>query len=360
MKICFISLKSYQVFNTSLQAVFGWAEVQMSMFAKEFAKHKDLDVSMIVADYGQQKIEKRDWVKLYKSLSFSDYFWKKIYLFFKVFIQIDADVYTKRSLTVSSAFMALYCKIMNKKFIYMVAHDDEVNGKKDIYTNRVSKFLITYLFKNSILIVQNTYQSEQLKKQWISSLLLKSWYHITAPISSQKKEWILWVGRSKDWKRPEIFLQLAKDFPHEKFIMIFPQATWEKKYFTYIKQQASKIKNLTFIDFVPFDHIDKYFASAKLFVNTSLAEWFPNTYIQALKNNTPILSLQVDPDDMIKQNICWIVANNNYPQLVAWLQKILTDKTLYTTMQNNGFSYVNSFHNIEINANHLLNIIHKK
>ncbi|HCB51765.1 TPA: hypothetical protein DEP21_04340 [Patescibacteria group bacterium] len=74
-------------------------------------------------------------------------------------------MYTKRSLTVSSAFMALYCKIMNKKFIYMVAHDDEVNGKKDIYTNRVSKFLITYLFKNSILIVQNTYQSEQLKKQ---------------------------------------------------------------------------------------------------------------------------------------------------------------------------------------------------
>ena len=51
LHICFISPKSYQVFDQNIKATFGGAEVQMAMLAKEFAKDQDIKVSMMVADY---------------------------------------------------------------------------------------------------------------------------------------------------------------------------------------------------------------------------------------------------------------------------------------------------------------------
>jgi len=124
MKICFIAPKAYQLFNSKIKSTFGGAEVQLSILAKEIAKDKKFDVNFMVADFGQEKVELCDNVKVWKSINFKDNIFKQIYNFFKVFRKINADIYIQRTLTPQSGAISLYCMLKRKKFIYMVAHDN--------------------------------------------------------------------------------------------------------------------------------------------------------------------------------------------------------------------------------------------
>ena len=82
-----------------------------------------------------------------------------------------------------------------------------------------------------------------------------------------------------------------------------------KDYAEKIYTTASKIKNIKIIDFVDFHKIDEYFKKARVFVNSSIEEGFPNTFIQACKNKTPIVSLDVNPDNFIDNHEVGVFCN---------------------------------------------------
>ena len=73
------------------------------------------------------------------------------------------------------------------------------------------------------IIAQNEEQVSLLQrrvKHSISNIkIIKSGYFMENP-KIKDKQYILWVARAVDWKRPEIFLKLAIIFPKEKFLMI--------------------------------------------------------------------------------------------------------------------------------------------
>ena len=71
MKICFISMKSYQLFDKLVDSTFGGAEVQISLLAKEMAKQGN-DVHLIVADFGQKSIQQIENITIWKSFKLSD------------------------------------------------------------------------------------------------------------------------------------------------------------------------------------------------------------------------------------------------------------------------------------------------
>ena len=70
IRICFVSPKSYPLFNPAVKAVFGGAEVDLYLLGTELAKDKNFNISFITADYGQSATETIENVKLIKSLNF--------------------------------------------------------------------------------------------------------------------------------------------------------------------------------------------------------------------------------------------------------------------------------------------------
>ena len=72
VRICFVSPKSYPLFDSSVDAVFGGAEVDLYMLGTELAKDDTFDVSFIVADYAQPDKCKIEGVTLLKSLRFRE------------------------------------------------------------------------------------------------------------------------------------------------------------------------------------------------------------------------------------------------------------------------------------------------
>jgi glycosyltransferase involved in cell wall biosynthesis len=355
-KICFIALKAYPLFNSKIKSTFGGAEVQLSLLAREFAKHKDKDIHFMVADYGQDQVEKYNNVTIWKIFNFHDNVLKQMVIFFKVSRQISADVYIQRGLAARSSLIALYCRLKRKKFIYMVAHDSEADKTHEAYQNFLRRILVYLNFRlANKIIVQNLYQKNNLSFQ---SIILNSSFDIRNNLL-MKREHILWVGRSEDWKRPEIFLELAKKFFKEKFIMICPPATHNSKLSFKIKENAKHIPNLIFVEFVPFNKIDNYFRKAKILVNTSIQEGFPNTFLQSAKNKTPILSLSVNPNGFLDKHECGFCCNGDLFLLTKRLKELLQNKKLYGKMSKNVNKYARENHDIKINVQKFLAIIEK-
>ena len=125
MKICFMAPKSYQLFNTKVKSTFGGAEVQLSLLAKEYARKDLLDVHFMVADYGQDKKEVWDGVTVWNT--FGKGMLGKIVGFLRTFHAVKADVYIQRSVPFSF-FLALYCLLWKKKYVFMLSNDGETDG----------------------------------------------------------------------------------------------------------------------------------------------------------------------------------------------------------------------------------------
>ncbi|ODS41481.1 MAG: hypothetical protein A7315_06000 [Candidatus Altiarchaeales archaeon WOR_SM1_79] len=357
MKICFISPKAYQLFNPEVKSTFGGAQVQLYYLANEFSGYKDVKIRFMVADYGQDDVEIHKKIKVYKSLNLKDNFIKQIIDFYRVFNKIDADIYIQRAPSPFSGIIAFYCKILNRKFAYMIGHDLETDGTYEKNNNLLKSFFANLVFKYSDLIItQNEYQKMNLKQRNIESTVIKSGYPVQEYIET-KKNYILWVGRSESWKRPELFLKLAEQNPDFKFVMICPPSTYNPQLSGRIKKEAQKLNNLKFIDFVPFNQIDKYFGEAKIFVNTSTQEGFPNTFVQAAKNKTPIVSLSVNPDNFLERYECGFFCNNDIELINKNMNILLSNKNLYKRMSENAYNYAKKNHDIKKNAEKFYELI---
>lgn len=357
MKICFIAPKAYPIFNGNIKSTFGGAAMQLYLLSEEFSNYPDVAVSSIVADYGQKDVEVYDKTIVYRSLNFKKNVIKQVVKFFRVFNMVKADVYVQRTLTPVSGILALYCKITNKKFVYMVAHDREVDGTYERKNGFLNSYIANLVFKCAdLVIVQNSVQENNLRGKGRSSILLRSGFNIDN-ISKLKKNHVLWVGRSEYWKNPEMFLKLARLNPKNKFIMVCSKATNQYKYHSKIKNLALKIKNLQFIEFVPYSEIDTYFKEAKVFINTSDQEGFPNTFIQAMKNKTPIVSLNVNPDDVLNKYQCGFICENCFEVVNQYLDKLLHDQKLYKKMSESAYKCAKKNHDIKKNAKQFYNLI---
>lgn len=201
----------------------------------------------------------------------------------------------------------------------------------------------------SYIVAQSLEQIKILEK-WqnrkISNIsVIKSGYHIS-PFNNEIKNTILWVGRAQGLKRPEIFLKIAENFPDENFIIICNKGTYIE-YWNEIKEKADKIPNLTFVPFVLFENIDNYFKESKVFINTSTYEGFPNTFVQAAKSKTPILSLRINPDRFLTKYKCGIVCDNNIKKMVNNLELLLTNQDLYNKFSENALRYAKEHHDID-------------
>lgn len=357
MKICFIAPKAYQLFNEKVETKFGGSQVQLALLAKEFAKNTALEIHFIVADYGQKNVEEYDGVKVWKSLNFKKNTLSHFWCFLKIFVKINADIYVFRSLNVFSGLISMLCFFWKKKTVYMLANDGEADFTHRQYQGFLKKIVSKWVFRYSdVIITQNQYQQEKLKERKVKSRILKSVYEILDLEKIEKENYHLWVGRYDSLKRPELFVQLATALPKENFVMICPHSTHSSQIdFEKMLAEIKPLSNLKYYNFVAFSQIDSYFRKAKTFVNTSFQEGFPNTFIQATKNATPIVSLNVNPDDFLNTYKCGFFCEDDFEVLKQYLQE--TESNIWKQFSENAYQYAKENHDIEVNAEKLLELI---
>lgn len=362
IEICFISTYVYSLFNSESPSIHGGSELQLYLMAKELSINSDFFISFVVGNFGQKNVEEYEKIKLFKSFNpkSNDSLHKKLIqaiLYYRLFKKIDADIYFTSAANSTVGLVSLFCKLNNKKHIHRTAHESEVNlsyHKKGI----LGKIFIKGLLGSDLVVTQNETHKKLLEKNYkIFSKVLKNSFYIK-DINLYEKDLILWVARCDYWKRPELFIQLAKSIPNERFMMISPPANEKEDYQKEIKEKANKTNNLIFIDRVPFNDIQFYFNRAKMIVNTSEYEGFPNIFLQAGIAKTPILSLNVNPDKFINMYNCGFYCENDFNKLVENAKVLINNKEVWEEKSGNVFKYVKKNHDIHKNVEQLTNWIY--
>ena len=344
IRICFVILNAYPLFNPDAKGVIGGAEVDSYYLASELAKDKNYQVSCIVADYGQEPIEIHEDVTLIRSSDFNSKRISATFRLWQALRKADAQIYIRKLSSAVTTEVALFCKRFGRRFVYRTASAVECDGtyiRKHYFRG---KGFIWSLRHADAVIAQNKTDADNLSATTgVSAQVMKN-PHRLPPLVQKEQDTILWVGRSAKVKRTELFLKLARQMPGHRSTMICQRAIGDKLYDNLI-EKAKQIKNLEFIQRVPFHKTHEYFQRARVFVNTSDYEGFPNTFIQACKCATPILSLNVNPDGFLNEYNCGLCANGDWELFVDMLKQILNRETAHK-LGNNARKYVEENHDI--------------
>jgi len=344
IRVCFIAPKAYPLFNQNVKEVFGGAEVDLYFLATELAKDENFKVSFITADYGQEKSETIEGVRLIKSVGLKKNPLNGAVKIWQAMQWADAEIYFQETACWGTFLAAMFCRLHNKMFVYRTANQGECDGTLLGERRLLYKAYRWSLKKARQVIVQNEIDKENLQDSvGIPSIVIRNGQRL-AELGQKIRDSVLWVGRSTHLKRPELFVKLAMNLPNEMFTMVCQEATDDENYAA-LMAQANEVKNLQFIERAPFSEIDSYFQRAKVFVNTSDSEGFPNTFVQACNCATPILSLKVDPDGFITKHNCGIGCNGNWQRMLDSLKEILVDER-YLEMGENGKKYVEEYHDV--------------
>lgn len=83
-------------------------------------------------------------------------------------------------------------------------------------------------------------------------------------------------------------------------------------------------KNIEYKGELPLHEVNRILSGSHILVNTSQIEGFPNTFIQAWMRKIPVVSLNVDPDDVIKKNKIGF-HSGSFGQMVRDIQLLISD-----------------------------------
>ncbi|NPA44892.1 MAG: glycosyltransferase family 4 protein [Chlorobi bacterium] len=361
IKVCFVLQGAYPHFNPKINKIAGGAELQMFLLATKLAENKNFEISFIVGDYKQKEIETIKNVKLIKSFNAKrNHKFIKIFQAFK-FLKIikkeKPDVIISTTNNTLVFLSSIYSKFANVKHIHRIAHNNDTSYERIKEFGFLGKLYLIGMKKANIILAQNEEQQKNLISNFNKkSILLKNVFPIKNQETNNKKH-ILWVGRFQNWKNPNLFIELALKIKDEQFIMVCPYSKKDEKEWLKMKSATNNISNINIIKEVPFNKIQNLFNEAKLFVNTSKQEGFPNTFLQSAQAKTPIVSLNVNPDNFINTYNCGIFCNNNFEKLIKETKLLLKDEDLLKTKGNNAFKYLDKNHNIEKISKQLENII---
>lgn len=344
ISICFISPKAYPLFDPAAKGIFGGAEVDLYLLATELAKDAAFSVSFITADYAQVDEQVTENVRVIKSLDFRKNPLTSTMRIWSALERANADIYMIKTASPGVPLVSIFCGLRKKIFIYRTAHRYECDGTYHKKHPILGRLFTAALRRAKVIFAQNTMDGTLLKETiGVDSVVIANGHRLSQPVDTEK-EFILWVGRTADFKRPEKFIELAARFTAEKFVMICQQATGDNAY-EQLRETAHAIDNLEFHERVPFAEVDDFFKRAKVLVNTSDSEGFPNTFIQACKWQTAIASLNVNPDGFLDEFSCGVCCDGNEDKLADSLRSMLTENR-YVKLGQNGRKYAEQQHDI--------------
>ncbi len=349
MKICFLSLGSYSLLTGKNVGYGGGAEVEQFHLGSELAA-RGFEVSFVTYRHSQNSIEEINGIKLLPTYNRDDSKKKnpleKLYSVLNALKKANADLYFYEA--GSSGAIQLFCRINNRKFVYRIPSDATVLGKRLSRTATFGEKLVDTLdIKNAIAVIaQSNFQRDVLRDRFnVECIVIKNGLSIPPDgVEKSAKPVVLWVGTISRVKNPEIFVKLAKSLPNIDFEMV--GGSRDNRIYNYVVEAAKSLPNFKYSGFVAYSNINEYFRRASMLVNTSSIEGFSNTFIQAWANRTPVVSLNVDPDGIIKKESIGF-HSCTFDQLVKDVSTLTTDKQLCRKMGEKARRYIEKEHDIK-------------
>ena len=219
----------------------------------------------------------------------------------------------------------------------------------------LNKRMIEYGIRHADYIFgQAKYEEDLLRQNYgrTCDLIVGNWHpEPTAPCTKGSPVKVVWVANIKSLKKPETFIELAaklRTVTEAEFLMIGRPGG--AKYQRRLEAQMRNVRGLTYLGEKSNEEINRILGESHIFVNTSDTEGFPNTFIQAWFHEVPVVSLHVDPDDLLtRQGLGF--HSGSLDKLVQDTRNLIENADLRTRIGKKARAYAMEHHSLAKNLN---------
>jgi glycosyltransferase involved in cell wall biosynthesis len=345
----------------------GGAEYQVQLLLEHiYQKKKNYEIHFLCRRTPEQPVKNQFIWKIGSEEGLSKYWtfidFKRIY---RTLRKIKPDLIYQNVGCAHTGIAAWYAMYNNSKLIWHIASDfdlkpDLADSYKSRIISSIDRIFLNYGIKKSHLIAgQTMYQSKLLKQKF--ARVCDAFVPIGHPLPEEvaekgEKVRVLWVASLKPLKQPEIFTKLAillSNRPNVEFVMMGHPSTG--KWFSGILEKIKSVSNLRYVGLLSQDEVNKQLSEGHILVNTSRYEGFSNTFIQAWMREVPVVSLNVDPDDiLIRKKIGF--HSRNFGQLINDVRTLVSDTALRNRMGKKARQYALENHTIDKMAESLISL----
>lgn len=321
----------------------GGAQRQQYLLARELLE-RGQQVSAIVGDYGQPADVIQRGIRTIrgcpKDVSGPGDLPGAFLRLDRAIRRADADVYYVRGAPRLYVATRLLTWLHRKPLVFCIANDSDLDREYlESRYGRVADVYRRLLPLADEIITQTERQRDELLDEFDrSSTVVPNAYTLPPAedvLEQARREHVLWVGSSDPHqKKPERYLRLARALPSVEFVMI-SQDIGHSEFHRKLMVEAEAISNLTFLENVPPDDVHDYYRRATALVNTSDYEGFPNTFLEAWRYGTPVVSLYFALDDVLEREEVGI-HSGSMDDLVADVSALHRDEELRGQLGGNG------------------------
>lgn len=158
---------------------------------------------------------------------------------------------------------------------------------------------------NQVFFQTEHQRDESCKRTGKGGLLIRNLHRLPAAeeINKAEKLRVLWLATIKEWKRPELYLNVARELKDLPVEFVIAGNLKHKKYKEDIDALVAENPQFRYEPCNDLEKSNELIAGAHIFVNTSMGEeGFPNTFIQSWLRNTLVISASFDPDNLLQNS----------------------------------------------------------
>lgn len=346
-RICIIGLDDYGMLTGEKTTQYiGGESVQHVLLAR--AWHQlGMDVSIIVYDHGQPQTQEIDGIRMLAAcgrrdgipgLRFAHPLTTSLIASMR---RADADIYYQSLAGYITGVTAWFCRRHAKRFVFRISSDAYcIPGRQLISSYRDRKVYEYGLRRADLILAQTQYQRHLLRTHYaLDSELAHLVAETPAGAKGSKDIDVLWVANFRPVKRPELVIDLARRLPHLRFVVA---GAGRPDSVQRMRAAGQELPNLSYVGPIAYDAIGSYFDRARVFLNTSSLEGFPNTFLQAWIRGVPVVTF-FDPDGLVARERLGLVARD-LDEMTRHLQVLSTQPSLRDQLAERAARYASDHH----------------
>lgn len=321
MRICLISV---EMFAWGKYGGFGRAT---RLIGREFAKRGHEVFAVVPRRSGQREVEALDGITVF---GFSPYWpWTAT----RYLRECDADIYHSCEPSLAT-YLALRAMPQRRHLVTFRDPRDFRDWRMEFALPSLNRLQVlhNYFYENNVLVrrcirrmdaVYTIARSLTPKVQAMYRLptapqFLPTPVAVPPDVRKAQHPTVCYVARLDRRKRPELFFELARQFPHVRFIALgrSRDPAWEAA----LRRRYAGLSNLEIAGFVDqFSHgrHAEVLGQSWVMVNTATREALPNAFLEAAAHQCAILSA-VDPDGFTSR-FGYHVRDGDFAVGLTWL-----------------------------------------
>lgn len=262
---------------------------------------------------------------------------------------------------------ALYARRHGVRLVWHTASDadltdESLDNGRNFVRRRLEKWSVALGIRLAgCIVVQHPRQTDLLWRNYgrrADELVREFQPEASEQIDKSGTPTVVWIANLKPLKRPELFVRLAaalQDLNGVEFVMIGAEPPHPEPWSVELMQAIAQTPNLRFLGQRSHAEVHAVLARACVCVNTSTHEGFPNTFIEAWLRDAVVVSLDVDPDGILKREGVGIHAGSE-ERLQSAVRTLLLDPTARAGYIESARRYVHAKHSLR-NADVLVRLI---